>query len=184
MSALRQKHGLIDTPPVYADQPDASPFLNTEKKEKPLYAGLSAPRRHIVFDSCQSEEVALRCAHGEGQKVLIRNGIMDVERDKSKLRQRIEDAGLHASGTRIPRQTCGLSDQQESTCMTGPEMQAIRKRLGLSTIELGRAMGYVGADNTVSVTIRRYESGGREIPPWLARLLVMFDRHGVPEDFK
>jgi transcriptional regulator with XRE-family HTH domain len=68
--------------------------------------------------------------------------------------------------------------------MTGEEMKTIRKRLGLSTVELARAMGYVGADNTVSVTVRRYESGGREIPPWLARLLIMFDRFGVPDDFK
>ncbi len=68
--------------------------------------------------------------------------------------------------------------------MTGAEMQAIRKRLGLSTVQLGRAIGYVGADNTVSVTVRRYESDGRDIPPWIARLLIMFDRHGVPEEFK
>jgi transcriptional regulator with XRE-family HTH domain len=75
-------------------------------------------------------------------------------------------------------------ERPSSPAMPGEEMKAIRQRLGLSTVELGRAMGYVGADNTVSVTVRRYESGGRDIPPWLGRLLVMFDRHGVPDDFK
>jgi transcriptional regulator with XRE-family HTH domain len=64
--------------------------------------------------------------------------------------------------------------------MTGEEMKSIRHRLGLSAVELGRAMGYTGADNTVSVTVRRYESDMRPIPPWLSRLLLMFEMHGVP----
>lgn len=68
--------------------------------------------------------------------------------------------------------------------MTGPELKAIRKRLGLSVIEMGRAIGYEGSDNTVNVTMRRYEApNGRTIPPWIARLAIMFDRFGVPEDF-
>jgi len=64
--------------------------------------------------------------------------------------------------------------------MTGDEMKSIRHQLGLSAVQLGRAMGYTGADNTVSVTVRRYESDMRPIPPWLARLLKMFEMHGVP----
>ncbi|HTO28652.1 MAG TPA: hypothetical protein VL017_08680 [Devosia sp.] len=67
--------------------------------------------------------------------------------------------------------------------MTGGEMKAIRHRLGLSTVEMARAIGYVGAENTVSVTVRRYESDGRDIPPWIARLMRMFDLHGVPPEF-
>jgi transcriptional regulator with XRE-family HTH domain len=65
--------------------------------------------------------------------------------------------------------------------MTGAELKAIRRRLGLSTTQLGRAFGYTGSDATASVTIRKYESGGRPIPPWLGRLAKMFDRHGVPD---
>lgn len=65
--------------------------------------------------------------------------------------------------------------------MTGDEMKSIRHRLGLSAVQLGRAMGYTGADNTVSVTVRRYESDMRPIPPWLSRLLLMFEMHGVPK---
>ncbi|MEO9297346.1 hypothetical protein [Devosia alba] len=64
--------------------------------------------------------------------------------------------------------------------MTGPELKAIRHRLGLSTTLMGRAFGYVGSDVTASVTIRKYESEARPIPPWLGRLAIMFDRHGVP----
>lgn len=67
--------------------------------------------------------------------------------------------------------------------MTGGEMKAIRKRLGLSTVQLGRAFGYVGLDNSISVTIRKYESGVRVLPPWLARLLVMYDEHGVKPEW-
>jgi len=67
--------------------------------------------------------------------------------------------------------------------MIGADLKAIRKRLGLSTIQFARALGYQGEDNTVSVTVRRYESNAREIPPWIARLAEMFDRYGVPDDF-
>lgn len=67
---------------------------------------------------------------------------------------------------------------------TGDDMKRIRHELQLSTLELGRVIGYEGADNTVSVTIRRYESGQRPIPPWLGRLIIMFERFGVPGDFR
>lgn len=68
--------------------------------------------------------------------------------------------------------------------MTGPDLKTIRKRLGLSTLQMGRALGYRGNDNTVSVAIRQYESGQRDIPPWIARLVAMYGRHGVPEDLE
>lgn len=64
--------------------------------------------------------------------------------------------------------------------MTGAELKAIRKRLGLSTTEMGRAFGYAGGDVSTSGTIRKYESGQREIPPWLGRLAQMYDKHGIP----
>jgi transcriptional regulator with XRE-family HTH domain len=68
--------------------------------------------------------------------------------------------------------------------MTGPELKAIRRELGLSTRELGYALGYRGNLNTVSVMIREYErTNGRTIPPWIARLVLMFERHGVPPDW-
>lgn len=70
------------------------------------------------------------------------------------------------------------------TRVIGDDMKRIRHQLGLSTLELGRVMGYDGADNTVSVTIRRYESGQRPLPPWLGRLLLMLERYGVPDDFR
>jgi transcriptional regulator with XRE-family HTH domain len=63
--------------------------------------------------------------------------------------------------------------------MTPAEFKSIRKSLGLSTVAMGRALGYEGEDNTVSVTVRRYESGGRPIPPWIARLAEMYGRHGL-----
>lgn len=66
--------------------------------------------------------------------------------------------------------------------MTGAEMKFHRKRLGLSTTKLGRAFGYVGTDTSVSGTIRKYESGQRPIPPWLARLLRMYAKFGLPPD--
>jgi transcriptional regulator with XRE-family HTH domain len=65
--------------------------------------------------------------------------------------------------------------------MTPSEFRAIRKRLGLSTIAMGRALGYAGRDNSVSVTIRRYESGMRPIPPTVAKLMIAYERNGLPD---
>ena len=68
--------------------------------------------------------------------------------------------------------------------MTGDDLKRIRKGLGLSTLELGRVLGYDAADKTVQMMIRRYESDQRPIPPWLGRLALMLERYGVPEDFR
>lgn len=67
--------------------------------------------------------------------------------------------------------------------MTGRQFAAIRQRLGLSLYDFGRALGYDGNRNTIQVAVKRYEAGGRDIPPWIGRLATMFDRHGVPADF-
>jgi transcriptional regulator with XRE-family HTH domain len=67
--------------------------------------------------------------------------------------------------------------------MTGTQLAAIRKRLGLSLVEFGRALGYEGNRNTVQVAVSRYEAGAREIPPWIARLAAMYAEHGVPPQF-
>ena len=69
------------------------------------------------------------------------------------------------------------------TTVSGSEFQAIRRRLGLSVVTFGRALGYAGNDNTVSTVVRRYESDGRPIPPAIGRLAVMLDRHGIPAEF-
>ena len=67
--------------------------------------------------------------------------------------------------------------------MQGKELKAIRHELGLSAVELGRALGYAGTDNSASVTIRRYEANLRPIPPLVDRLAKMFARHGCPPDW-
>lgn len=66
--------------------------------------------------------------------------------------------------------------------LSGPAFQACRLRAQLSPADFGRALGYQGDDNVVGVQIRRYESGRRPIPAWVARLAVMFGRYGVPLD--
>lgn len=67
--------------------------------------------------------------------------------------------------------------------MKGHEMKAIRKRLGLSAIQLGRAFGYTGTAGTTAVMIRKYESDARPIPIYLERLLHMFEEHGIPDEY-
>ena len=64
------------------------------------------------------------------------------------------------------------------------DRRAIRKKLGLSLLEMGKAIGYQGSDQTVKNVWHRYETGERECPPWIARLAYMLGRHGVPPNFK
>jgi transcriptional regulator with XRE-family HTH domain len=52
--------------------------------------------------------------------------------------------------------------------MTGAELRSIRQSLGLTLSQFGKALGYSGNKNTLSVQIRRFESGARVIPPWIA----------------
>ncbi|MFA5900075.1 MAG: helix-turn-helix transcriptional regulator [Hyphomicrobium sp.] len=67
--------------------------------------------------------------------------------------------------------------------MTGDELNDIRTRLGLSTSQLGYALGFSGSKSNVSTTIRRFEHGEKPVPPWIARLALMFERYGIPNDF-
>lgn len=54
--------------------------------------------------------------------------------------------------------------------MTGTELKAARHRLRLSTAQMGRALGYRGKPNSISVNIRQMETGLRQISPAVARL--------------
>lgn len=65
--------------------------------------------------------------------------------------------------------------------MTPLQFKFLRKRAGLSVAEWGRVLGYDGAN--VGVQIRQMETGAKPIRPWIARLAVMFDRCGIPDDF-
>ena len=60
--------------------------------------------------------------------------------------------------------------------MTGPELKVIRKSLGLTLSGFGRKLGYKGNKNTLSVQIRRFESGARPIPEWVARLAMAMSK--------
>jgi transcriptional regulator with XRE-family HTH domain len=64
--------------------------------------------------------------------------------------------------------------------LTGAELRAIRRELGLTLNEFGIALGYTGSRNTISVQIRRYEAGTRDIPPWIGRLAWYMGKYGVP----
>ena len=67
--------------------------------------------------------------------------------------------------------------------MTGSELAAIRKSLGLSTTQWGRALGYSGTDASVSASVRRLEARHDDaIPTTVGRLALMYDRYGVPRE--
>lgn len=62
--------------------------------------------------------------------------------------------------------------------MTGPELRAIRQKLGLTIIQWGRALGYSGTDESVRVSATRVETTAIA-PLRVARLADMYRRHGV-----
>lgn len=64
--------------------------------------------------------------------------------------------------------------------MTGDEIKEARQRLGLSTSQLGIALGLGGKPANISKLIRRIEGGDGFLTPAQSRLLVMFTRFGVP----
>lgn len=69
--------------------------------------------------------------------------------------------------------------------MTGAQLATIRQQLGLSLVEMGRALGYEGNRNTVQVAVSRYEAGDRPIPPWIANLVwayYVLHRHGLLDE--
>ena len=67
--------------------------------------------------------------------------------------------------------------------MKGKELKTIRHDLELSTYEMGRAIGYRGNRNTISVQMRQMETDAKPIVPWIARLVLMFKKFGVPADW-
>jgi len=53
----------------------------------------------------------------------------------------------------------------------------LRKRLKFDREELALVIG------VTEKQIRNYENGNRAVPEWIAKLVIMFARHGVPDDF-
>lgn len=63
-------------------------------------------------------------------------------------------------------------------------MRAVREHLGLTTLELGKALGYTGKARSLDMHIRRFELGHRRIPPQTWRLLLMYDAYGIPPQWR
>jgi len=72
--------------------------------------------------------------------------------------------------------------------MDGAQFKAIRKGLKhngrkLTVLQWARALGYSGTVKTVREQVSRYERDLRPIPPWIARLALMYQTHGIPPQF-
>lgn len=65
--------------------------------------------------------------------------------------------------------------------MTPERFKECRKACGLSQAEWGVALGY-RMKNPGAQTYM-FQSGRREIPPWIERLAEMFAKHGVPPEY-
>lgn len=53
--------------------------------------------------------------------------------------------------------------------MTGAELRKIRFEIGLGVVEFGRALGFAGNPNSISVHVRRMENGRKPITITTAR---------------
>ena len=60
--------------------------------------------------------------------------------------------------------------------MTGPELKAIRLKLGLTPTQFGIALGYTGK---CGINIHHMEAGRKTITPTVARLAKMFAKYGL-----
>lgn len=65
--------------------------------------------------------------------------------------------------------------------MTGEEMRALRKRLGLSKANLANLLQFTGGWGTVTRKIRRMESGAESIGALTESILRDLDENGLPE---
>lgn len=65
--------------------------------------------------------------------------------------------------------------------MKPEEFAAIRARLHLTQRELAIALAYRGHNSAIEIS--KFETSLRYIPKRVARLMLMFDRFGVPKDF-
>ena len=63
--------------------------------------------------------------------------------------------------------------------MTPAKFRAIREKLKLTQCQMAQALGY----NDANANISRFETGERKAKLWIIRLMLMFERHGVPSDF-
>jgi transcriptional regulator with XRE-family HTH domain len=66
--------------------------------------------------------------------------------------------------------------------MTGSDLKALRHALGLTTLQLGRALGYQGAPDTIKACVRRLECSQRTIPRDKDKLATMYAKFGIPLD--
>jgi transcriptional regulator with XRE-family HTH domain len=64
--------------------------------------------------------------------------------------------------------------------MTSRQFKNIRKRLGLTAVQMGRALGSEGSDASTARRIYGFESG-RTISPSVSRLVTMYAMYGIPK---
>lgn len=66
--------------------------------------------------------------------------------------------------------------------MKPEEMLAIRTRLGLTRSAFGAVIGYhQKSQNTVYQLMKDYESGAKDIPPWIATAVRVADVGGIAD---
>lgn len=71
--------------------------------------------------------------------------------------------------------------------MDGKEMAIVRQAFGLGRREFALLLGYTGESRNNWITIKRYETGERDIPPTIERLVILMrwyhQANGAVPDF-
>lgn len=75
-----------------------------------------------------------------------------------------------------------LKNVERRGLMQGAEMKQIRERLGMTELQLARAIGYTGTDRNDDTRIREYERGKKQIPLYIARLVWLIGAFAEESD--
>lgn len=83
----------------------------------------------------------------------------------------------------IGRRQVQAMTEAAMTAMTAAGMKRCRDATLLGVVEYGQLLGYQGSPKTISRLIRSFEDGTKVPPLYIQRLVLMFFRFGIPQDF-
>jgi hypothetical protein len=103
-----------------------------------------------------------------------------AKKDEGGARAALPSGGSKAPDIGAPQPTGKVF----SSDMTGRRFQQIREGCGATATAFAKALGYVGSAKALYVIVQRFETERRKVPPTVARLAYMFERHGIPRGTK
>jgi transcriptional regulator with XRE-family HTH domain len=84
----------------------------------------------------------------------------------------------------MPEQNVNIPAKRPTKIKAGERMRAVRTKHNLTQIRFARSLGYSGKPESLETQIRRWECGYRVPPPWIQRLVIMYDAYGIPQEWR